>query len=302
MTLAGDRAGTRGRRLLRWAIGGAVAGLTALLAAGYLGAAHPAGDSFAVGRAQGAAGLALLAGLCWAVGLRGLAGVALVVALGTGGPVLWAYRVAGQAGGYTLYQKNMLWRNDDLAGLEADIRMVGPDVLTLEEVSGPNRGILLRLADILPGQVFCPFASVGGVAVATRWPVVAGSLTCAPGLAALQAEGPEGRVWLVALHLHWPWPYGQAAHLEALLPVLQRLDGPVLLAGDFNAVPWSAAVGRVAAAVRGQLAGPVRGTFPQFGPLLVLPIDHVIGPVGGRVELRPLQGSDHRGLVARLGF
>ena len=123
-----------------------------------------------------------------------------------------------------------------------------------------------------------------------------------PGLAALQAEGPEGRVWLVALHIHWPWPYGQAAHLDRLVPVLERLDGPVLLAGDFNAVPWSVAVGRVVQAVGGRLAGPVRGTFPRFGPLLVLPIDHVIAPEGGTLDLRPLLGSDHRGVVARVGI
>lgn len=246
-------------QVLKWSVVAAAVGLLLALGLGYLGWLHPAGDSFAVFRAQGAALLLLMSGAGLLAGAGRLAGMGLAVAALIGGPLLVAYQREGPAGSWTVYQKNMLFRNDDLAGLAADIRVVGPDVLMLQEVSVPNRALLAGLVDVLPGQVFCPFASVGGVAVATRWPVVAGSMTCARGLAALQVEGPGGRVWLVSIHLHWPWPYGQAGHLQRLLPILEGLQGPVVLAGDFNAVPWSAAVGRVAVAVGGRLAGPVRG-------------------------------------------
>jgi endonuclease/exonuclease/phosphatase (EEP) superfamily protein YafD len=287
-------------RVYRWVLAAAGLGILLALALGYLGRWHAAGDSFAVFRAQGAVALALVAGLGLMMGARRLAAVGLVVAALTGGPLLAAYQTAGDAGDLTLYQKNMLFRNGDLAALAADIRAVAPEVLTLQEVSEPNRALLAGLEDVLPHQIFCPFGSVGGTAVATRLEPVPGTLTCARGLAALQVEGPRGRVWLVSVHLHWPWPYGQAAHLEALLPVIAGLEGAVVVAGDFNMVCWSAALAAVREAARVSHAGPVRGTFPHFGPLLVLPIDHVLAPGGGNVELRPLAGSDHRGLLARV--
>ncbi len=289
-------------RFLRWVLAALALALMVALGLGYLGRWHPAGDSFAVFRAQGVAALVLVASGALAMGARwpGLGG--LVLALVAGGQLVLAYNRADDAGAVTVYQKNMLWRNDDLAALEADIRAVAPDVLTLQEVSQPNRALLAALADVLPVQVYCPFRRVGGTAVATRWPMVPGTETCAPGLAALQAEGPEGRVWLVSIHLHWPWPYVQASHVQLILPVLAAMQGPVVVAGDFNMVRWSQALAGVRAAARVENAGPVRGTYPEFGPLLVLPIDHVLAPEGGSLEVRPLLGSDHRGLVGRVGL
>lgn len=287
-------------RIYRWILAGLGAGLLLALALGYLGRWHPAGDSFAVFRAQGAVALALLSGLGFLAGARRWAGIGLVVAGLTGGPLLVAYQAPGVAGDLTLYQKNTLFRNADLAALAADIRAVAPDMLTLQEVSDPNLALLAGLEDVLPHQIYCPFGSVGGTAVATRLLPVPGATICARGLAAMQVEGPQGRVWLVSIHLHWPWPYEQAAHLEALLPVIEGLEGPVVVAGDFNMVRWSAALAAVRQAARVSPAGPVRGTFPQFGPLLVLPIDHVMAPGGGSLELRPLAGSDHLGLLARV--
>jgi endonuclease/exonuclease/phosphatase (EEP) superfamily protein YafD len=65
-------------------------------------------------------------------------------------------------------------------------------------------------------------------------------------------------------------------------------------------VPWSHTLHRFTAASRTRLTGPLHGTWPGFGPLAVLPIDHVMGPQGGTVTLRPLAGSDHHGLLADL--
>lgn len=278
----------------------AVAGVTLCLAAGYLGRLHPAGDSFAVFRALGGIALVLLAGLGVLAGTPWLAVPALAVAVLTGGPLAQAYLVPGAPGAMTIYQKNMLYRNEDLAGLEADIRAVAPEVLTLQEVSDRNRALLGSLADVLPHQVFCAYENVGGVAIATRLAPVPGTELCAHGLAAVQVEGPEGRVWLVSVHLHWPWPFDQAAHLGRLLPVIEGLAGPVVIAGDFNMVRWTAALALVRAAGRVAAVGPVIGSYAGITPHLQLPIDQVMAPGGGSLEARPLLGSDHRGLLARV--
>lgn len=280
-----------------WGIGLA---LLLVLAAGYTGALHPAGDSFSVFRAQVAAALTLVAAGGVALGARRSGALGLVAALAAGVPLVAAYQMLAEPGELRLYQKNMLFRNDTLPELVADIRSAAPDVVTLQEMSAPNRAVLAELADVLPHQVTCPGASVGGTAVLTRLPPVAGTETCAPGLAAVQAQAPQGRLWLVSVHLHWPWPYGQSAHLKELLPILDQLEGPVVIAGDFNMVPWSHALAEVRRAARVKPAGPVRGSFPRFGPLLVLPIDHVMAPGGGATALRGLFGSDHLGILADL--
>ncbi|WP_431299301.1 endonuclease/exonuclease/phosphatase family protein [Tabrizicola sp. BL-A-41-H6] len=289
-------------KVLQFGLSAGVAVVLLCLAAGYLGRLHPAGDSFAVFRPQGALALVLLAGGAVMLAMPGVAAVALGVALITGAPILLSRGAAEAMGGVALYQKNMLDRNDDLAGLEADIRAAAPDILTLQEVSDPNLPLLERLADVLPHRMFCTFEDVGGVAVATRFPPVAGSEICAHGLAAMQVEGPNGRVWLVSVHLNWPWPYGQAAHLKRLLPVIEGLDGPVVIAGDFNMVRWSAALARVRAASRTTAVGPVLGSYVGFGPWMLLPIDQVMAPGGGTAEVRPRLGSDHLGVLARVGI
>jgi endonuclease/exonuclease/phosphatase (EEP) superfamily protein YafD len=109
-------------------------------------------------------------------------------------------------------------------------------------------------------------------------------------------------VWIVSVHLHWPWPYGQQDHVAELLPVLAGLEGPAVVAGDFNMVRWAHSVRQIAAAARVVPAGPSNGTFLGFAPLLHLPIDHAFSPAGGRLDLRPALGSDHLGLLARLGL
>jgi endonuclease/exonuclease/phosphatase (EEP) superfamily protein YafD len=272
----------------------------AALAGGYLGALHPAGDSLAVGRAPAAGAVAVLALLAVRAGL-GLAGFgALMLALVAGVQVGMSYVLTGPPGQVVLYQKNLRFDNAELVALEADIRDAAPEVLTLQEVSDPNLALLKGLQDLLPHQLVCPFGRVGGTGIATRLTPVAGATLCAPGLAAMQVLREDRPIWLVSVHLHWPWPYRQADQLADLLPVLAGLDGPVLMAGDFNMVRWGASVTAMARVAGVVPAGPSRGTYLGFEPWQSLPIDHVFAPQGGRIALRGAFGSDHLGLLAGL--
>ncbi len=285
---------------LRVAVSLAASTLMLLIAAGYTGALHPAGDSFAVFRLQIAAALAVLAAVALALGARRWSAVGAVVAAIAGVPVMLAYLWPPEARqGLLLYQKNMLFINDDLAALQADIRAANPAILTLQEVSDSNQPLLTTVADILPHQMHCPFKAVGGTAIATNLPPTSALQICEPGLSAMQVTGPDGPFWIVSLHLHWPWPFGQAAQVDTLIPVLENLEGPVIIAGDFNMVPWSYTLQRFSDATRSHLTGPTLGTYAGFAPML-LPIDHVLSPQGGTITLRPLAGSDHHGLLADL--
>ena len=281
---------------------GVIAGafmLILVIAFGYLGGLHPAGDSFAVFRAQCAAVLLALAACAITLGLRKLAAFGAVIALVAGSPLLLAYQQSGRPGNLTLYQKNMLYINDDLPGLAADIIATQPDFITLQEVSDANAALMDDLLAAYPTQHYCSFSRVGGAAVLSHYAAVPGSATCARGMAAIQVETGAGPVWLISIHLHWPWPYGQAAQVNELVPTISAFDGPKIIGGDFNMVPWSSHMRRFADAGAVQFARPVRGTLPRFGPLVTLPIDHVLSPSGGTTTLRPLLGSDHLGLLVQ---
>ncbi|MCX7287616.1 MAG: endonuclease/exonuclease/phosphatase family protein [Rhodobacterales bacterium] len=271
---------------------------------GFTGGLFAFGDSLAVGRGYAVAAVLVLAIAASFLGMRVAAFWSILFALAAGAPVVLATLWPGPPGEFTLYQKNLRFDNAELAALEADIRAANPLAMTLQEVSEPNLALLSALADTWPHQHVCPFAAVGGTAVATRLPPVPGATVCAPGLAAMQVMVTETQrrfpVWIVSIHLNWPWPHDQADHAAALRGVLDKLDGPVIMAGDFNMVRWGASVRSLAAATETLPAGPSPGTYTGFDPLLRLPIDHAFGPNGGRVTLRPTLGSDHLGLFVEL--
>lgn len=282
-------------------IGALLGAAVVLLAGGYLGWLHPVGDSLAVGRGVAAAAILVLAVVASFSGLRMAAFVSVLLALLTGGQVLLAYAWPGLPGTYSVYQKNMLFRNNDLPGLEADIRAAAPQIVTLQEVSSPNLALVEALKDAYPHQHVCPGGRVGGTAILTRLTPVEGTAFCAPGLAVMQVvAGSEGqdRFWLASVHLHWPWPYSQAEHVERLLPILDRLQGPAIMAGDFNMVRWGSSVTRMADILELRPAGPTFGSYLGLSETFRLPIDHVFATRGGRVSPRGALGSDHLGLLA----
>lgn len=280
--------------------------------AGFLGAVHPAGDSFAVLRPACVAGFLALVLVCLIARFRRLGVASLMSAVLLAGTILIevapgarAITAAGAPPQITLYQKNMLFVNRDWREIAADIRALEPDVVTLQEVSARNRPILDDLADLYPHQQFCSFSGVGGTAVLSRLPphIDGGTCPAVRGLAVLRAQGPKGPVWLMSLHLHWPWPYGQAAQARAVETFLDGTDGPRVLGGDFNMIPWSHRLRRLEGTAHGQRAGPAQITFSvnlDGLSLYPMPIDHVIGPRGGDLTRRPRLGSDHFGLLARL--
>lgn len=291
-------------RVWQQGIGIALGIAVLLLVAGYLGFLHPMGDSLAVGRGLAAGAVLILAVLASFAGLRMAAFVSMLLALLTGAQVTLAYTWPGLPGRYSVYQKNILFRNADLAALEADIRAADPQVVLLQEVLPERQDFLDGLKDAYPHQLHCPGTAVGGEAILTRLTPVDGTMFCGPGLAAMQViagtDDKPDRFWLVSVHLHWPWPYRQSEQVELLLPILDKLQGPAVMAGDFNMVRWANSVTRLSEILGVRPAGPMEGSYIGITSLFPLPIDHVFATEGGRVSLRPALGSDHLGLLAEV--
>lgn len=275
----------------------------AVVLAGYGGRFHPAGDSLAVIRLPAAVLVILLVPLArWNWFASGLLVAACLISLGG----IFAPRLTPAqeiSPNLTLYQQNLLYIRDEDQAWLTEIGRVRPNLLTLQEVSPRNRSMLMGMQDDFPTQHFCPVPRVGGVMVAVRYPAVPASQICGgqDGMAAIQVQTPDGPVWVVSLHLRWPWPFDQAERLERLLPLLARLEGPVIVGGDFNSVAWSHALARVAKASQTRVAGPGGATFHVYG--VPIGIDHVLlsEEFEAQFAIQPKLGSDHNGVLAQIG-
>ena len=280
------------------------AGLAAFgIGLGYAGALHPVGDSVAAFRWELALILLALSGLLAKLGARRGAALGICVALVAALPILWQMRPQAGGGPISLYQKNVWIGNPDWEALLADIRDADPDLIAVEEVHRRHDPLIAALLATHPHRVACR----GGVQILSRLPMIEGSARCAPEsvlpAAIMQVEAPGGPLWVVSIHLHWPWPYAQADHAAAIADVLAGLDAPVVMAGDFNMPPWGHSVRRLARAADARRLGPLRPTHALRGFPARLVLDHVYVPEGwaGSVPRRPLIGSDHYGQFARFG-
>lgn len=277
----------------------------ALFALSFAGALWPLGDSLAVFRVP----LATLFALCliwtnwprrvrWPLAVLAMAAIAQIALPRWAVPELNDHDV-------TLYQQNLLFSRRHDADWLAELATRRPDIITLQEVSGRNMALLDFLKTDYPTQAVCHFATVGGVAVLSHFPSAEAEPICVEqdGLVAVRLETPQGPLWAASLHLHWPWPYEQAEQVDRLLPTLERLTGPVVLGGDFNAVGWSQSVRRIARSMQA-------ARLPHAGPSFVLPriampvtIDHVLTNTGPSTAISlPRHGSDHFGIFAKVSL
>lgn len=262
---------------------------------GFAGDLHPAADSLSLLRPTGGAFCLILMLALRTRTWRLTLGLTSVAAFATTIPFFIG---ASQEGTLTLYSKNIWFANQELETLAADISDSGANVVTLQEVSHRNDRLLGLLAVDYPHQHLCRTSGWGGVAVLSKHPIIDHRCTSRRGLAAARIKKDGQEVWIGSVHLPWPFPYANRVAADAAETIIDTLDGPVVLAGDFNIFPWAASVRQLKLAAAGQTARPVRTTYSLKGIPLFL--DHVHAPGGGQVSYRPYLGSDHLGVLARV--
>ncbi|TIQ34329.1 MAG: AP endonuclease [Mesorhizobium sp.] len=293
----------------------AMMALSAALLAGFLGALHPAFDSFSHFRIHLSVLTALLALPLLAGSYRLQAAVVLLFAIASLAttmsalPRLWPQQAVAKPADqivYSLLQMNLLYDNPTPKKVLSLIGRTNPDVITLDEVSEMWATELGYIASAYPYRILCAYPNgVFGVALLSRRPFAAGTAPhCEPRGAMATATidfGGTG-VDVAAIHLSWPWPREQSWQIGELAEPLAALGETAIMAGDCNAVPWSAAVRRVAS-----LGGLT--VMPSVGPTWIhwklpdfvrrfagLPIDQVFSK--GAVTIHSAtrledDGSDH---------
>ncbi|WP_172982610.1 endonuclease/exonuclease/phosphatase family protein [Phyllobacterium sp. SYP-B3895] len=296
------------------------------LVLGFFGSAHPLFDAFAHFRMHLAVLMAISAIPALILGLWREGLMSIVFALTALGTVLIPTPAPSAEGGsepasngdlpeFKLMQLNLRYDNRDQSEVIRTIAREAPDVITLQEVSDDWRSRLKAVEGRYPHKIVCPSTKrVGGVAILSRRPFALGTTPQCVGnsLMALARIDFGGRSALIAsVHLGWPWPFEQAENVEEMQPYLVRLGGPIILAGDFNAAPWSQTIRNLVDASNTHPVDGLRpswlinGTFAHAARWIGLPIDHVL--VSERIaaksvdSLQPV-GSDHLPLLLRFSI
>lgn len=321
-TDAPARGRTGGRRWLRWALAALALACAMAIVAGFFGDHVAAFDSVGHFRAHlsVAALLAGSAALIVGPAIPRLAGAAALAAALAGFVTVAPYVLPDSTPmaadsvesrpAYRLLQMNLRYDVAEPAEAIRRIAAEAPDVVTLQETGRDWQARLETLSATYPHQFYCsgPFAQ-GNVAILSKRPFLdeTGYCDVENGFAARRIDFNGTVATIVSQHLQWPWPFGHWRQLDELQETLGLLRGPVLIAGDFNATPWSAALATYAAA---------SGTTPMTGigftwllralpgtlaPYIGLPIDHVLATPG--IVIRRLgtlapTASDHLPIAA----
>ena len=279
-------------------------GLMLAIFMGFLGAVIPVGDSLAVFRIEFTVLLAIAALIAYLLG-RTLIPILSIVTISVSALSIWPFVGTGapvDQPDFRVHQHNVLFGNKELDRLVEELRGTGADVLMLQEVWEENfERIRAGLEDIYPHYQLCVY-SRGGVAVMMRNTGPLLDYGCLPKsrLAWMRVGTAQGPVTVGSMHQLWPWPKGQFWQKDNYADEISRLSGPLILAGDFNNVPWSATARTAAKAAGGRLARGLGRSYVFSVPWPRFRIDHVIVPIDAEVQawLTPGWGSDHLGVSA----
>jgi endonuclease/exonuclease/phosphatase (EEP) superfamily protein YafD len=211
-------------------------------------------------------------------------------------------------------QANLMLGSADPAALIRIIREDGVDLLAAQEVTAAEQERLgaAGIGSVLPYSYTEPAGGGRGRAIWSRYPLA--DPVSVPGFALgvlhARVSTPYGNLTFVAVHLQPPYPYPPAewlAETARLRGLLRQLPAPTIVAGDFNAtvdhVQFRRLLGDGYADAARQAGAGYLATYPAdrwYGPLIA--IDHVLTRGAAAASLRAvgLQGSDHRGLLARI--
>jgi len=205
---------------------------------------------------------------------------------------------------------NLLSGNQNGENIARFIAGSGADVAVLMEAA-PIASHVGILRQVYPYYAGCDDGSrCGGVVLLSRTPLADITVQSMSGawqnrLVTASTTIDGQKLNIVAAHLVKPYFDDFAAEEFAKLgAVIGRLDGPLVLAGDFNAAAWSASIEGLVQR-RNLAPGPsYPATWPvRLGPLGV-PIDNVFTRAPLVISevnaLEDAMGSNHRGLLAEI--
>lgn len=161
---------------------------------------------------------------------------------------------APASGTITMMTHNLFGMNYEMEKVRAAILAEKPDIIVFQEYFGEQATDLhpLLIAEY-PFFVRCRGGKRANLGLYSKLPFeqvddgacpnnAYGTTRTAHILATFQA--PNGKPFSVlTTHMDWPFPIQrQSDQLRALTEVISKVDGPLIVAGDFNSTPWSYAL------------------------------------------------------------
>lgn len=301
--------------LLRLALGLVTITALGLVLAGALGGMHAAADSLAHFRAHLSALAAAAASLMAAISVRRTrVFAAVLIALSVAGLFSTAaYMIPDDPDrpvpddAYTLVTLNMQVGTDKRDAFDL-LRAERADIVTLQEVTEAEIEGSPAATSAYAHRMFCPGQRAAGIAILSRYPLSEPNCIAPAAFLTAVAHTPDGSLRVATQHLSWPWPFPQRQNIAAVAGALRDMRGPVAIAGDFNAVPWSFAVQDYAALSGTQVVDGIGPTWTlsrlpaPWRRVAGLPIDNVL--LAGLTKHRATRlddvGSDH--LPVRVSF
>lgn len=291
------------------AILGAVLGI----GLGFLGAFHPAFDTFSHFRLHVSFGLFVIGIIIlfrkWIV-IGSIATLTGVIGLYTAsiGTTLTARILEADTSKpvYSLLHFNLYWINSERKEAIDRIIKLDPDLISLSEAGERWTIELQRLNQNWPYLLHCAeWGKRGGIKFFSKWPLDDSNQYCGTygSFAKTEVISPEGLKFTSgSVHVRWPWPASGPKQVDALIPELEKIGVDAVFAGDFNATTWSWSVKRFAKAAKMRITPGVGSTWMidelplRYTWWAGLPIDNVMSK--GRIKVLSAKtledlGSDH---------
>lgn len=210
----------------------------------------------------------------------------------------------------TIASANVHVSTTDMSSLHQWLYTKNPQVVVLLEVSNPLSKTLPSLVDY-PYQVVEAHDSPFGIALLSKLPIIqSNTIINNDGIPHIEADLNFYGISISVVAFHPMPPLNVYYHqlrdnqLKALASKVYDRQMPAIIAGDFNATPWSSAFRSLTAQnlKRTNLAP----TWPNWGyKILGIPIDHVVASEHWQLtshQVGSAIGSDHFPVVATLSL
>lgn len=212
---------------------------------------------------------------------------------------------------------NVHTANEQKAEVLALITQTQPDVAALLEVDDIWMDALKALEPAYPHTVAEARPDNFGIAMYSKWPILDQHIHhFGPGelpTIEVTVQTPDGPLTIVATHPPPPagremteMRNGQIRELTSHLRT-SRASQPLIVAGDFNATPWSSVFARfkTIGLRESALGHGIHTTWMSSMPWLAIPIDHVLVSESIQIaehRVLPACGSDHNAVFVRFSL
>jgi endonuclease/exonuclease/phosphatase (EEP) superfamily protein YafD len=203
---------------------------------------------------------------------------------------------------------NTYKNNDDYDAIAAEVLRLDGDVVTLVETRPAKIAELKkRLAARYPHWAGCDDTLWCNLVIASKHPITAQEARGqweGPPYAAATLGGEFAGLHVLAVHtIRFPHSRAQFRQYRELVLLLERFPGDVVMAGDFNATPFSRLLGLIETGAGLSLLTDMP-TWPTHMHMPQLAIDHVFASknfrVVGNQQIGNAAGSDHYPIIITL--